>query len=197
MDKLIKDKILWLVFVIVILFGGCFCVIQVAQGYLEQSNQKNEQQSALEGKKQELQNLENSLKAKEVQEVKKTTSTSGKIIYEVPGQQFTAEASFGIMFENLLSNISNSGVRIRSIRYNYNPADDRIISATRESGGGYNVCELSFVAVGNYAQFQNFFKSLAKEKYLSNIYEMYIEPYDKDKSILINRFKVRLYTKTI
>ncbi len=197
MDKLIKDKILGLVLIIIIVLGGGYFSFTTWQQYSEISSQKAEQQAQLETKQQELEKLQNEKKASEAQEVKKTVSTSGKIIYEVPGQQFTAEASFGIMFENLLANISNSGIRIRSIRYNYSPSNDRIITATQESGGGYNACELSFVAVGNYAQFQNFFKSLAKEKYLSNIYEIYIEPYDKDKTILINRFKVRLYTKTI
>lgn len=197
MDKLIKDKILGVVIIVLIIFGGGFLSFTTWQQYNDISSQKSEQQAQLETKKQELEKLQSEKKASEVQEVKKSVSVSGKVIYEVPGQQFTPEASFGIMFENLLSNISNSGIRIRSIRYNYSPADDRIITATQESGGGYNACEISFVAVGNYAQFQNFFKSLAKEKYLSNIREIYIEPYDKDKTILINRFKIRLYTKTI
>jgi hypothetical protein len=62
---------------------------------------------------------------------------------------------------------------------------------------GYNACELSFTTVASYSQLQNFFKSITKENYLTNIYEVYIEPYDKDKTILIAKFKVRLYTKTV
>ena len=107
---------------------------------------------------------------------------SGKVIFEVLDQQFSSQASFGIMLENVISTIVNSGVRIRSIEYNYNPQGDMI----KDTGApGYNACELSFVAVGSYAQFQTFFKNLTKENYLTNIYEIYIEPYDKDKTILI------------
>ena len=98
------------------------------------------------------------------------------------------------MFENIISNITNSGVRIRSIEYNYRPGDDAVLNT---GAPGYNACELSFVTVGTYAQYQRFFKNLAKENYLTNIYEIYIEPYDKNKTILISKFKVRLYTKTV
>ncbi|MBR1616718.1 hypothetical protein IJ670_01055, partial [bacterium] len=103
-------------------------------------------------------------------------------------------ASFGIMFENVLANITNSGLRIRSIDYNYAPTEDKVLEA---KAPGYNACELSFVAVGNYSQLQTFFKNIAKENYLSGINEIYIEPYDADKTILIARFKIRLYTKTV
>ena len=98
------------------------------------------------------------------------------------------------MFENVLANITNSGIKIRSIDYNYQPVDDKVLLTNMD---GYNACELSFVTVGNYTQLQNFFKNITKEKYLTNIYEIYIEPYDKDKTILIAKFKIRLYTKTI
>ena len=98
------------------------------------------------------------------------------------------------MFENILSNITGNGVRIRSIDYNYTPQNDKIMQT---NAPGYNACELSFTTVASYSQLQNFFKSIAKENYLTNIYEVYIEPYDKDKTILIAKFKVRLYTKTV
>jgi len=90
--------------------------------------------------------------------------------------------------------MTNSGLRIRSIDYNYTPSDDPIVNA---SVPGYNACELSFVTVGSYAQLQTFLKNLAKENYLTGVYEIYLEPYDRDKSILISKFKIRLYTKTI
>ena len=68
----------------------------------------------------------------------------------------------------------------RSIEYNYQPTEDKILSTNL---GGYNACELSFVTVGSYSQFQNFFKNIAKENYLSNIYEVYIEP--KNKTLMV------------
>lgn len=159
--------------------------------------------TTIEEKKQEKLTKENKLAQLEAakrkqeensNELSKKESKSGKVIYEVLGQQFSSEASFGIMFENILANITNSGVRIRSIDYNYSPQNDKVLQT---NAVGYNACELSFTTVGSYSQLQNFFKSIAKENYLTNLYEVYIEPYDKDKTILIAKFKVRLYTKTV
>lgn len=178
---------------VVAIFGfGCYETYTVAMetknNYTETENKKNE----LSTKKDQLaQQLQANNKRKEQLQEK---ATSGKVIYEVSQEQFSPEASFGIMFENVLSNITNSGVKIRSIDYNYQPADDTILLTNIP---GYNACELSFVTVSNYTQLQNLFKNIAKEQYLSSIYEVFIEPYDKDKTILISKFKIRLYTKTI
>ncbi len=191
MEKLIKDKILYILVVVAAIIGGLYGTWHFASIALDSHNDIIQKKAELETKQVKLAQIRRQ-KANNVQ--KKKEAESGKVIYEVLGQQFSPEASFGIMFENILSNITNSGIRIRSIDYNYQPADDKILFANVP---GYNACELSFVAVGNYSQFQKFFKNIAKENYLSNLYEIYIEPYDKDKTILIVKFKVRLYTKTV
>ncbi len=192
MEKLIKDNIIIFAVIIIILCGGGYQVYNVimdtVSNYSEVENKKNELTTQKEKLTQQL-----AANKKRSEQLEKSAS-SGKVIYEVSGQQFSAEASFGIMFENVLSNITNSGVRIRSIDYNYQPAEDAILLTNIP---GYNACELSFVTVSNYVQLQSLFKNIAKEKYLSNINEVYIEPYDKDKTILIAKFKIRLYTKTI
>lgn len=198
MEKLLKEKILYVVIPILAVILGIY---MLALGPEQTNITANLSKGAeIASKKNDLaikqDKLEGLKKQKEAGEKKeeKPKSKSGKVIYEVSGQQFSAEASFGIIFENLLANMTNSGIRIRSIEYNYQPADDKILATNL---GGYNACELSFVTVGSYSQFQTLFKNIAKEQYLSNIYEVYIEPYDRDKTILITRFKIRLYTKTI
>lgn len=192
MEKLIKDKILYIMLIIAAVIGGLYGTWHFASLAIESHNELVQKKAELETKQAKLAQIRREKAANKVE--KKKESESGKVIYEVLGQQFSPEASFGIMFENVLSNMTNNGVRIRSIDYNYQPADDKILFA---NAPGYNACELSFVAVGNYSQFQRFFKSIAKENYLSSLYEIYIEPYDKDKTILIVKFKIRLYTKTV
>ena len=199
MDKnstFIQDNILFILLPILALAVGVyFSYTNITLG-LEAHSTLQEKKAEKQTKQSKLSQL---LEAKrrqeeaEKSEVKKE-SKSGKVIYEVLGQQFSPEASFGIMFENILSNIATSGVRIRSISYNYTPQTDKVLQT---NAPGYNACELSFTTISNYSQLQRFFKSLAKESYLTNIYEVYIEPYDKDKTILITKFKIRLYTKTM
>ena len=201
MEKLLKEKILYLVlpiFVLAIFIMLLFCGpeqtnIQVGIAKIDEVTSK---ENDLEAKKNKLEQLtQQKAQSEKVDKVEeKKEAKSGKKIYGVSGQQFSPEASFGIIFENLLSNVTGSGIRIRSIEYDYQPSDDKILTTNLS---GYNACEISFVAVGSYTQFQTFFKNIIKETYLSNIYEVYIEPYDRDKTILIARFKIRLYTKTI
>lgn len=190
-EKFIKDNFIYMFLIIAAIAGGIYAVYNFGTAALESHNNVISKKAEVQTKEAKL----NQLKQEKISNTpKKRKSESGKVIYEVLNQQFSPEASFGIMFENILSNITNSGIRIRSIEYNYQPAEDRILMANIPQ---YNACELSFVTVGNYSQLQSFFKSIAKEKYLTSIHEVYIEPYDKDKTILIAKFKIRLYTKTI
>ena len=198
LDKLITENIIFILLPILIIGAGIFFAYDNIAQAIDESSRADTMQEELAVLEQQLNNLKQQ-KAKEEQrekeeEANQNKTESGKVIYEVLEQQFSPEASFGIMFENMLANITNSGVRIRSIDYNYQPSDDKVLQA---NAPGYNACELSFTAVGNYSQLQTFFKNLAKETYLSSIYEIYIEPYDKDKTILVAKFKVRLYTKTV
>lgn len=192
MEKLIKENFIFFVIVLAVIVAGIYFVFSGISSAIGSTSELKAKQEELVSKQQKLEEIK---KQKEIQKVqKKKQSNSGKIIYEVPGQQFSPEASFGIMFENILANMTNSGLRIRSIEYNYQPIEDKILQTNAR---GYNACELSFLVVSDYAQLQTFMKNIAKENYLTNVSELYMKPYDKDKSILITRFKIRLYTKTI
>lgn len=192
MEKFIKDNLAYLLLVVIVFLGGIYLVYNVGSQAWNNMGEVKAKKEELTTKQQKLEQIRQQKMMS--QKTEKKEVKSGKVIYEVLGQQFSAEASFGIMFENILANMSNSGIRIRSIDYNYSPADDLILQTNTP---GYNACELSFVAVSTYTQLQTFLKNLAKENYLTSISEIYIEPYDKDKTILISRFKIRLYTKTI
>ncbi|MBR1617527.1 hypothetical protein IJ670_05180 [bacterium] len=196
MDKLVKENIIYLVLVALAFVGGVYLIYSQAGLAVESWGQVITSKETLKTHQEELSKIKEAKEEEEkrIEAGKKKETDSGKQIYEVQGQQFSAEASFGILFEGLLTNITDSGLRIRSIDYNYNPADDKILMT---NAPGYNACELSFLAVGTYSQYQNFFKSIAKGQYLNGIDEIYIEPYDRDKSILISRFKIKLYTRTI
>jgi len=192
MEKFLKDNILYL-FIVVLVFGaGVYFTYNSAMQMIDFSSEYRSKQEELKAQQEKL----NLIKAQKERNIKqeKRKSENAKVIYEVLGQQFSPEASFGIMFESILSHITNSGLKVRSIDYNYSPADDKILQTNAPE---YNACELSFVTVGSYSQLQNFLKNIAKETYLTGINEIYLEPYYKDKTILIARFKIRLYTKTV
>lgn len=194
MEKLIKENLIFILLPILVIVAGGYFAYTYTMEALDTNNAVIDKQQEVETKKQKVQQLMREKQTVKEQPKEKKVPKSGKVIYEVLDQQFSPEASFGIMFENVISNVTSSGVKIRSIEYNYHPQDDKVLAA---NAPGYNACELSFVTVGSYSQLQAFFKNITKENYLTNIYEVYIEPYDKNKAILIAKFKIRLYTKIV
>ncbi len=190
MFQIIKDNILSLIIVIaVILLGFKYVPPEVTKAV----NLAKSTSSA----KQELVQKENnasSLRAQaEAAARAKVPPKDGKKIYELEGAQFSAEASFAPLFEIVLSIAQNSGIKIRSINYNYSPESDPVFAAHLPE---YNVCELQIQAIGSYAQLQGFFKGLMKDNNLNYLAEVEMQPWEKDKTILIANVKIRLYTKT-
>lgn len=143
----------------------------------------------------QVQERYNALKMQQdAQNRQKKVVKDGKIIFEAPDMQFSSDASFAPLFELVLTIAQQSGIRIRAIDYNYTPEDDIIFAAKLE---GYNTCELNMVAVGSYSEFQTFFKTIMKEKYVTNLAEIELNPWEKDKKVLIAKIKLRLYTRTL
>lgn len=130
----------------------------------------------------------------DAQNRQKKVVKDGKVIFEAPDMQFSPDASFAPLFELVLTIAQQSGIRIRAIDYNYSPQEDAIFVAKLE---GYNTCELNMVIVGSYTEIQTFFKTIMKEQYVTNLAEVELNPWDKDKKVLIAKVKLRLYTRTL
>lgn len=190
MMQIVKDNWLYFLIVIVVFVFGFKVIPPQVTKTLDIVNMANSSKKELS----EKQATENNLRIQaELSNKAKAPVVDGKKIYELEGAQFSPEASFAPLFEVVLSIAQNSGVRIRSIDYNYTPETDPVFAAHLPE---YNVCELGIVAVGTYSQLQNFFKGLMKDSNLNYLAEIEMQPWEKDKTILISNVKVRLYTKT-
>lgn len=117
-----------------------------------------------------------------------------KVIYENAEFKFSPEASFAPLIEKIIDIAKISGVRVHSIDYNYAPVGDSVFDAQYP---GYNVCELSVTAVGKYNNFQRLFATIVADTNVMNLAEIDITPWDSDHSVLVGKFKLRLYTKTM
>ena len=190
MLQILKDNWLYFLIVVVVLVFGAKVIPPQVTKTMDIMKVTTEAKNDLSQK----QATENNLRIQaELSNKAKTPVVDGKRIYELEGTQFSPEASFAPLFETVLTIAQNSGVRIRSINYNYAPESDPIFAARLAE---YNVCELSVVSVGTYTQLQNFFKGLMKDSNLNYLAEVEMQPWDKDRTILIANVKVRLYTKT-
>ncbi len=190
MFQIVKDNWLYFLIVIVVFAFGFKVIPPQVTKTMDIVKMASTAKSDLTQK----QATENNLRIQaELSNKAKAPIVDGKKIYELEGTQFSPEASFAPLFEVVLTIAQNSGVRIRSIDYNYAPEADPIYASRLPE---YNVCELSIVAVGTYSQLQNFFKGLMKDSNLNYLAEVEMQPWEKDRTILISNVKVRLYTKT-
>jgi len=190
MLQILKDNWLYFLIVVVVLAFG----VKVIPPEVTKTIDIMKSTSIAKSELSEKQAKENNLRIQaELSNKAKSPVIDGKKIYELEGTQFSPEASFAPLFEVVLTIAQNSGIRIRSIDYNYSPESDPIFAAHLPE---YNVCELGIVAVGTYTQLQNFFKGLMKDSNLNYLAEIEMQPWEKDKTILISNIKVRLYTKT-
>ena len=177
------------ILVVLVLFVN-FVIPQFDKG-LKSYRNMNDSKTQYEQVKEQY----DALKAQqELQNRQKKVVKDGKIVFDAPDMRFSPDASFAPLFELVLTIAQQSGIRIRSIDYNYAPQEDMIFAAKIN---GYNVCELNMVTVGSYTELQNFFKSIMKEQYLTNLAEVELTPWEKDKKVLIAKIKLRLYTRTI
>lgn len=148
----------------------------------------NDNAAQVETLTQKKLDLEAQLKAQEKEEADPNT----KKIF-APEGGFGVDASFAPLFDNMLTIAKNSGIKIRSVDYNYAPEKDPVFAAKID---GINVCEFSATIVGKYSEIQTFLKAMLSEYYLVNMAELEIISWQRDKSILIANIKLRFYTRT-
>lgn len=189
--NIVKENVLYVFLVLVVIFLFVSYVIPQCTKAIDNVKKLGTVKTQYEDVKQQY----DALKLKQQQQnSQKKVVKDGKVVFDAPDMQFSPDASFAPLFELILTLAQQSGIRIRSIDYNYAPADDVIYSAKIS---GYNTCQLDMVMVGSYSEIQNFFKSVLKEQYLTNLGEVELMPWEKDKKILIAKVKLGLYTRTI
>ena len=181
-------NLILIVVLLLILAGGGYYTVVNGQKLFETIKQEAEISTKLREAKDKL----DLLKAEKENKPKEENKTD-KVIFESTEPGIGAEASFAPLFERFIETAKLSGIRIRSINYNYNPIDDSIVAAKLTN---YNVCELDVKAVGSYRNFQTFYKALNRDNYVMSLAQMEFKPWEGDRSVLVSDFKLRLYTKT-
>ena len=166
--NIVKENVLYVFLVLVVIFLFVSYVIPQCTKAIDNVKKLGTVKTQYEDVKQQY----DALKLKQQQQnSQKKVVKDGKVVFDAPDMQFSPDASFAPLFELILTLAQQSGIRIRSIDYNYAPADDMIYSAKIS---GYNTCQLDMVMVGSYSEIQNFFKSVLKEQYLTNLGEFFI-----------------------
>lgn len=180
-----KEAILYIIlFVLVLIFLLVKLKPQLFQVYdLEKS---------IGAKSTEIVDLERKLEALKAAEAQKMNLAGlNKTIYKPGEESVDAEASFTIIFDDIIQMAKYNGIKIYSIEYAYNPTDDEFVKSASDK---YNVCQLKMQVIADYADLENFVKEIYKYPYLINIEKIELTPYQKNKKILISNVQLKLYS---
>lgn len=178
--------------VLMIFFGGQNIYSNVqeclqSKKTLEETTQKvADAQAKLDGfKKQE---------AEEAQKAQEEANNSKdlKPFYKPVVTGLDTEGIIGGEFTEILELVRANKIKVRSIKYDYNPQDDNFVKNASEK---YNVARLNMEMVANYLDYDNFLKELYKHEHFLDMQSVEIVPYRKNKSILLVNFKLKLYAK--
>lgn len=154
---------------------------------------------AIEQKTQELSDKQTKLenyRRKEAEEAQKAKASEGndsdKPFYKPTASGMDTEAVIAGEFTEILELIRANKIKVRSIKYDYDPKDDNFVKG---AGASYNVARLNMEMIANYVNYDNFLKELYKHEHFLDIQSVEIVPYRKNKRILLINFKLKLYSK--
>lgn len=179
---------------VVLLIAG---IIYVAPKIVENVQSASSLKADIETKTADLQTKQNKLEEYKRQEQlneqkEKESANTGKPFYKPIEQGLDTEAVIAGEFAEILQLIRANQIKVRSIKYDYDPSDDAFVAGARDK---YNVARLNMEMVGNYSNYDNFLKEMYKHDHFMDLQSVEIVPYKKNKRVLLINFKVKLYAK--
>lgn len=189
----LKQFIVPIAIIVLIVAGFAYFVPQVVtnvQGYTALSQEIQTKTNTIQEKQAKLDNYR-----KQEQEMKKKeeeTAKGEKPFYKPVMQGLDTEAVIAGEFAEILQLIRANQIKVRSIKYEYDPKDDAFVQGDSSK---YNVARLNMEMVGNYSNYDNFLKEMYKHEHFMDLQSVEIVPYKKNKRVLLINFKVKLYAK--
>ena len=119
-------------------------------------------------------------------------SAADKPFYKPIMSGFDSEAAIAGEFSEILQLIRANTIKMRSINYTYDPGDDAFVKGAPQK---FNVAQLDMEMIANYKTFETFLRDLYKHEHFLDIAKVEVTPYEKNKSVLLINFSIKLYAK--
>lgn len=103
------------------------------------------------------------------------------------------DSLFFTLYNDVLDMLHANSVKIKAIDYVYNPAGDKFVDHGK---GQYFVCDVNLELVSNYANLGKLIQEIYQYPYYMKISSVDVNPYKKDKTILLTKMSLRLYSST-
>lgn len=188
-EILIKLKNAVAILVLGILVAGFIIgtqIVPVVQSIMNLNETYASQTLVLAEKQKELQELELTVKKQE------DLSDIEKELFVPEEAGLNTEGVIAGEFSEILELIRANTIKMRSINYTYDPSDDTFVKGAPQK---FNVAQLDMEMIASYKTFENFLKDLYKHEHFLDIAKVEVNPYEKDKSVLLINFTIKLYAK--
>lgn len=154
-----------------------------------------ERDAQIEKLTQEYQKKENQLKIvkNKIKKIKDSITGSQKKIYSPLDTDLGNDTLFFTLYNDVIEMIHANSIKIKSIDYVYNPESDAFVEFGKDV---YFVCDVNMELVSNYASLGKLIQDLYQYPYYIKINNIVVNPYPKDKKILITNMSLRLYAHT-
>lgn len=183
----LKDSIAIIVLALVVAITViAVYIVPIVQNILDMNEQYASQTLVLAEKQRELEDLQIAVKKQD------DLSDIEKEMFTPVETGLDTEGIIAGEFSEILDLIRANTIKTRSINYEYDPQDDKFIQGAPDK---FNVAKLSMEMVSSYTNSENFLRDLYKHEHFLDISKVEIEPYEKDKSILLVNFELKLYAK--
>lgn len=181
-----RDAILFVIFIII---GFAYAIVRINP----EISKFISIESDIKDKTLQVADLQRKLETLKASEQEKITSIDQvKNIYKPESAGLDAESSFTVLFDDIIDMAKYNGIKIYSVEYVYNPAEDEFVKGAADR---YNVCQLNMQVIADYPDLESFLKELYKYPYMININKLEISPYPKNKKILMAIVQLKLYSQ--
>ena len=121
-------------------------------------------------------------------------SAQKKIYSPIESDLSDDDTLFFTLYNDVIEMVHANSVKIKSIDYQYNPETDAFVKSGKDT---YFVCDVNMELVSNYVNLGKLIQDLYQYPYYIKINELEVDPYKKDKKILLSKLSLRLYAHTI
>lgn len=203
--ELLKDNFIYIVAVFVLAFAGIYFVANKAITPFKTNNE------VLKTKKETYENLQRELailkeqqekmaqEEKDAEENKKKeqeliSKEDDKPFFKTFIKSVDSFSSNAPLFEDIIKILKANRLKLISIENKTTGFDDPIV---QNAGATYNTCMVDMQILGTYSNFQKFLSYLYEYPYLIKIASINVIPYDKEKTTLIIKLSLVLYSETV
>ncbi len=182
------------IFIIILAIGA---IVYFAPKIWENYQNYNTTKDSIKDKTEQLEKKQAQLEQYKKEEAEQAAKeqkekVSGKPFYKPIESGLDKESVITGEFSEILQLIRVNKIKVRSISYDYDPADDNFVKGASSK---YNVARLNMEMIANYANYDNFLKELYKHEHFLDIQSVEIVPYKKNKKILLINCKIKLYAQ--